>query len=248
MSEIGIIVCFFSFLLGIIISFAYLSQISKSRKEYAKKEIERIISDAKKDGERILKTAQLEAKEYLIKASSDFEEEVKDKRKEMQKREDRLQFKERGLDNRQMILDKKLEKLHKETSDLREKEKVIEKEKEKIGKLSLEWTKKLEEIAGITAGEAKTIIIENIQEKAKREAINYIKTIEERAKEEAEKRSRNIISLAIEKMAGNFVAEKTVSTISLPSDEMKGRIIGREGRNIRTFEKAAGVDLIIDDT
>jgi ribonuclease Y len=248
MSETGVIVCFFSFLLGVIVSFAYLSQISKSRKEYAKKEIERIVSDAKKDGERTLKTAQLEAKEYLIKASSDFEEEVKDKRKEMQKREDRLQFKERGLDNRQMMLDKKLEKLHKETSDLREKEKTIEKEKEKIGKLSSEWTKKLEEIAGITAVEAKTIIIENIQEKAKREAINYIKTTEERAKEEAEKRSKNIISLAIEKMAGDFVAEKTVSTISLPSDEMKGRIIGREGRNIRTFEKAAGVDLIVDDT
>ncbi|MEA1995306.1 MAG: ribonuclease Y [Campylobacterota bacterium] len=248
MSEIEIIVCFFFFLLGIVITFIYLSQVSKNRKEYSKEEIKRIISDAKKDEERILKTAQLEAKEYLIKAKSDFEGEVKEKRREMQKRENRVQFKERGLDKRQILVEGKFEKLQEEALLLEEREKIAERESKKIEQLSLEWRQKLEEIAGITENKAKEIIIKNMQEKAKKEALNYIKNIEEKAKEEAEKHSQNIISLAIERMTGSFVAEKTVSTVSLPSDEMKGRIIGREGRNIRTFEKAAGVDLIIDDT
>jgi len=244
MSETGIIMCFLSFLLGVVVTFFYLLQVSKNRKEYGK----RIISDAKKEGERILKTAQLEAKEYLIKAKSDFEQEAKEKRREMQKWEDRLEFKEKGLDKRQALIEEKLEKLQKEAASLEEKKKIIERESKKIGQLSLEWRQKLQEIAGMTENEAKEIIIKNMQEKAKKEALNYIKNMEEKAKEEAKRRSQNIISLAIERMSGNFVAERTISTVSLPSDEMKGRIIGREGRNVRTFEKAAGVDLIIDDT
>ncbi|MCD6132965.1 MAG: ribonuclease Y [Deltaproteobacteria bacterium] len=244
MSETGIIVCFLSFLLGVVVTFFYLLQVSKNRKEYGK----RIISDAKKEGERILKTAQLEAKEYLIKAKSDFEQEAKEKRREMQKWEDRLEFKEKGLDKRQALIEEKLEKLQKEAASLEEKKKIIERESKKIGQLSLEWRQKLQEIAGMTENEAKEIIIKNMQEKAKKEALNYIKNMEEKAKEEAKRRSQNIISLAIERMSGNFIAERTISTVSLPSDEMKGRIIGREGRNVRTFEKAAGVDLIIDDT
>lgn len=244
MSETGIIMCFLSFLLGVVVTFFYLLQVSKNRKEYGK----RIISDAKKEGERILKTAQLEAKEYLIKAKSDFEQEAKEKRREMQKWEDRLEFKEKGLDKRQALIEEKLEKLQKEAASLEEKKKIIERESKKIGQLSLEWRQKLQEIAGMTENEAKEIIIKNMQEKAKKEALNYIKNMEEKAKEEAKRRSQNIISLAIERMSGNFIAERTISTVSLPSDEMKGRIIGREGRNVRTFEKAAGVDLIIDDT
>jgi ribonuclease Y len=228
-------------------AFIYHQFIFK-KKEYAKQKAEDIVSSAEKEKENILKSAEIEAKEYLIKARNEVETLEKESKKEMQKWEKRLQSKEISLDKKQSYLDDKIDNITKKQEDIASVEKELEKKIAEIDKLIEEEKKKIEKISGMSKEEAKIELIKHVEEEAKREAANKIKKIEEDLKEESKKMSQEILAMSMEKIASSYVAEKTVSTVTLPNDEMKGRIIGREGRNIRSFEKETGTDLIIDDT
>lgn len=183
----------------------------------------------------------MEAKEEIQKNRHEMEREIRDRRNEMTRQERRLQQKEESLD-------KKMDALEKKDEVLTKKNKELEQMQEDVAQIQKRQLEQLEKISGLSVEEAKDYLIRNIETEARYDAAKLVKSIETEAKEEAEKRARTIIGMAIQKCAADHVAETTVSVVSLPSDEMKGRIIGREGRNIRTLETLTGIDLIIDDT
>ena len=207
----------------------------------AEERAERIVEDAKKDAEAKKKEILLEAKEESIKVKNEMEKEVRDRRNEQQRTERRLIQKEETLDRKADAYEKKEEQLNKRLEEL-------EKQKEEVNALYEEQIKELERISGLTREEAKNYILATVENDVKHEATLMIKEIESKAKLEADRRSREIVANAIQKCAVDHVAETTVSVVQLPNDEMKGRIIGREGRNIRALETLTGIDLIIDDT
>lgn len=209
---------------------------------------ERIITEAKKEAETLKKEALLEAKEEWYQAKVEFEKEAQNKRMELQKYERRLRDKESNNDRKVDILNQKDKELQQRERDLNQREKNIKTKDEKLTNLIEEQNIKLEKIAGLTAEEAKKELITNLEEEARHEAAQLVKEIKERAQRDAEKEARKIITLSIQRYAAEHVAETTVSVVNLPNEEMKGRIIGREGRNIRSFETATGIDVIIDDT
>lgn len=183
----------------------------------------------------------LEAKEENQKLRSDFDREVKERRSELNRQERRLNQKEETLD-------KKTDNLEKKEQSLNSKIKSIEKKEQEITEIKQQQIAELEKISGMTREEAKEILLHDIETQTRHEAAVMVKEIEQEAKENAERTAKNIVALSIQKVAADHVAETTVSVVNLPNDEMKGRIIGREGRNIRTLETFTGVDLIIDDT
>ena len=207
----------------------------------AEEEAKRIINDSIKSAESKKREALVEAKEEILKARNDFEREQKEQRADLQKQERRLQQKEENLDRKTENMEKKEEHLQNKLSELEQ----IREETETVKKTQLEV---LERISGFTAEEAKNYLIAQVESQVTHEAAMKIKEIEQRAKEEADQKAREIVATAIQRCAADHVAEVTVSVVPLPNDEMKGRIIGREGRNIRTIETLTGVDLIIDDT
>ncbi|MBE6956072.1 MAG: ribonuclease Y [Ruminococcaceae bacterium] len=207
----------------------------------AEDEAKRIVNDAYKSAESKKREALLEAKEELHKARTEYEREEKERRADLQKQERRLQQKEEALDRKTDNIEKKEEQLTEKLAKLD----VVQAEAEQIKRSQLEM---LERISGYTAEEAKSYLITQLEAEVTHESAMKVKEIESRFKEEADTRAREIISLAIQRCAADHVAEATVSVVPLPNDEMKGRIIGREGRNIRTLETMTGVDLIIDDT
>ena len=184
----------------------------------------------------------------MYQAKAEFEKESVDKRRDLQALEKRVQQKEENLDKKVNLFDQREIEFSKKEQGLAAKEQLVVQKAEKIDQLVEEQKKQLEKISGMTAAEAKALLVESIENEAKQDAAKKIKLIEEEARETADKKSKEIISLAIQRYAGEYVAERTVSVVPLPSDEMKGRIIGREGRNIRALEAATGIDLIIDDT
>lgn len=207
----------------------------------AEHEAERLITQAQQDAEAKKREALLEAKEEIHKLRSEQERDHRERRSELQQFERRLMQKEESLDRKSEALEKKEVALH-----LKEQE--LDSEKEQISQILKQQLAELERLSGLTVDEAKVIILKQVEDEVKHEAAMMIKDIENQAREEAEKRARDIISLAIQRTAADHVAESTVSVVSLPNDEMKGRIIGREGRNIRALETLTGIDLIIDDT
>ena len=207
----------------------------------AEEEAKRIINDSIKSAESKKREALVEAKEEILKARNDFEREQKEQRADLQKQERRLQQKEENLDRKTENMEKKEEHLQNKLSELEQ----IREETETVKKTQLEV---LERISGFTAEEAKAYLIRQLEADVTHEAAMKLREIEAQYKEEADTRAREILSLAIQRCAADHVAEATVSVVPLPNDEMKGRIIGREGRNIRTLETMTGVDLIIDDT
>lgn len=201
----------------------------------------RIIEDANRDAETHKKEVLLEAKEEIHKIRIENEKENRERRSEIQKLERRLLNREESIDKKSDALDRKEESLNKKSKNLSEKEVLIE-------DLYLKQVEELERLSGLTSDEAKELLLNDIKKEIAHESAILVKEMENRAKEEAEKKAREIISCAIQKCAADHVAETTVTVVPLPNDEMKGRIIGREGRNIRTLETLTGIDLIIDDT
>ncbi len=208
----------------------------------------KIIANAEREAETKRKEAVLEAKDKLYQARTDFEKEVRDKRQELQNQERRLTQKEENLEKKIDLSDKRETDMMKREKELTAREKVALEKEDRFEKGLKEQRQMMEKIASMTAEEAKRQLMMSMEDEAKFEAAKTIKRIEDEAKEEADKKSKNIISLAIQRYASDYVAEATVSVLNLPNDEMKGRIIGREGRNIRAIEAATGIDLIIDDT
>ncbi|MBQ6000049.1 MAG: ribonuclease Y [Clostridia bacterium] len=219
----------------------YRKKVAESEIGQAEVEARRIINEAIKSAEAKKKEATLEAKEEAILLRAEAEKELKERRSEISKQERRIQQKEESLDKKAENYEQKEEKLNrklKEADALREEIEEFRRQ---------EW-ETLERISGFTIDQAKEYLLNNLENEIKHESALRIKENEQRAKEESEQRAREIVTMAIQRYAADFVAEATVSVVPLPSDEMKGRIIGREGRNIRTIETMTGVDLIIDDT
>jgi ribonuclease Y len=208
----------------------------------------KMLEEARKESETIIREAAIQAKDVVYQAKAEFEKESADKKRDLQALEKRVLQKEENLDKKLNLFDQKEIEFAKREQGLVAKEQAVSQKSEKIEQLIEEQRKKLENISGMTAAEAKSILMANMENEAKLDAAKMIKVIEEEANETADKKSKEIISLAIQRYAGEYVAERTVSVVPLPSDEMKGRIIGREGRNIRALEAATGIDLIIDDT
>ena len=221
--------------------FNYRKRIAEAKIGVAEERAERIVENAKKDAEAKKKEILLEAKEESIKVKNEMEKEVRDRRNEQQRTERRLIQKEETLDRKADAYEKKEEQLNKRLEEL-------DKQKEEVESLHEKQVKELERISGLTREEAKNYILATVETEVKHEATLMIKEIESKAKLEADRRSREIVANAIQKCAVDHVAETTVSVVQLPNDEMKGRIIGREGRNIRALETLTGIDLIIDDT
>ncbi|GIQ70988.1 ribonuclease Y [Xylanibacillus composti] len=202
---------------------------------------EQIVEQGRKDAEALKKVTVVEAKDEVHRLRAEAERDIRDRRNEVQRLERRLLQKEESLD-------KKLESLERKEEKIANKEKRIEETQEQIDELYRTQVAELERISGLTTEDARKIILGNVEQEVRHETAQLIKDLEQQAKEEADKRARDIISLAIQRCAADHVAETTVSVVALPNEEMKGRIIGREGRNIRALETLTGIDLIIDDT
>ena len=226
-----------SFFMGI----NHRKKIAEAEIGSAEAEAQRIVNDAYKEAEAKKKEAILEAKDEIHQLRDKTEKEANDRRKEIQRQERRVQSKEEAIE-------KKLENLEKKEEKLARKQKAVEDEFAEAERIKNSHLEVLETISGFTKEQAKSLILEKIDEQLTHEKASKIMEYEQQLKDECDKKARNIISLAIQRCAADHVAEATVSVVPLPNDEMKGRIIGREGRNIRAIETITGVDLIIDDT
>jgi len=216
--------------------------------EEARRSAERIVEDARKQSEARVKEADLEAKEKLLQMRSDFDRKAQERRDEMKKSEQRLQQKEENLDKKTQQVESRTAEVEKRDRALNDREKKVEDREHDLDQLIEDQRHKLEQVAGLTVEEAKKELIRGIENEAKLEAAQIIKRIETEANELGHLKAKKILGMAIQRMASDYVAENTVSVVDLPSEDMKGRIIGREGRNIRALELATGVDLIVDDT
>ena len=227
------------------IGYSYRKKVAELRigsaEEEAKKIIENAKSKAVKDAEHAKKERLLEAKEEIHKERNELDKEIKERRNELQRQERRIQQKEDTIDKKTQVLEKKEEQVQNKLAEVDE----LKEEVEKVKKLQMS---QLEKLAELSVAEAKDMLLKQVEIDARHDAALLIKSIEDQAKEEGEAKARNIITGAIQRCAADHVAETTVSVVQLPNDEMKGRIIGREGRNIRSIETLTGVDLIIDDT
>ena len=241
MIVVAVVVAVIALVLGSLLGWNRRKSVAEKEISSAEEEATRIINEAIKSAENKKREAMVEAKEEILKQRSEYEKEVKERRADLQKQERRLQQKEENLDRKTDAIENKEE-------SLAEKHAQLDKQKEEIQKIKDSQTEMLERISGFTAEEAKAYLIQQVETEVTHEAAMKIKEIESRAKDEADAKAKEIIATAIQRCAADQVSEITVSVVPLPSDEMKGRIIGREGRNIRTLETMTGVDLIIDDT
>ncbi|SDB36356.1 ribonuclease Y [Eubacterium oxidoreducens] len=207
----------------------------------AENKARQIIDDAVKTAEAKKRESSLEIKEESIKAKNDLDKEIKERRSEISRSERRIEQKESNLD-------KKIEGMEKREASYNAKEEQLKRKEQEVEKLHAQRVQELERISGLTSEQAKEFLLKSVEEDVKLDAAKLVKELEAKAKEEASKKARDYVVTAIQKCAADHVAETTISVVQLPSDEMKGRIIGREGRNIRTLETLTGIDLIIDDT
>lgn len=206
------------------------------------------VEDAKREAEAVKKEAEIQAKDHLFQARAEFERETKERRQELLNMEKRLLQKEENFEKRVDLLDQKEANLSKRERVFLQQEKTVAEQERKYAALIEEQRLKLEHIAQISAEEAKERLMELVESEMRHECAKLIKRIEDETQSQADKKAKEIVALAIQRYAADYVAEKTVSVVNLPNEEMKGRIIGREGRNIRALEAATGIDLIIDDT
>ena len=228
-------------IIGIIVGYYIRKYIGEGKIKNAEELAKQIVEDAKKDSESLKKELLLEAKDEIHKLRTESERENRERRNEVQKLERRVQNKEESIDRKMESIEKKEELIAKKNRQLEEKEVAI-------NDLYDQQLLELERLSGLTSEEAKEILLDGVRREIAHESAIMIKEVESQAKLEADKKAKEIITTAIQRCAADHVAETTVTVVSLPNDEMKGRIIGREGRNIRTLETLTGIDLIIDDT
>ncbi len=238
---IGVAALVVGALLGVLIGIALRKRFAEAKIGSAESEAKRVLDEAAKQAETRKKESLLEAKEEILRQRNEAERELKERRAELTKTERRLTQKEENID-------KKSESLERKNEVLDRKIKEADEVKEQINEVLAEHTRKLEIIAGITADEAKEELLARVESEVQHEMAQRLDELESQFKEEAEEKARNIISLAIQRCAADHVAETTISVVPIPSEDMKGRIIGREGRNIQKLETLTGVELIIDDT
>lgn len=246
MNEIffGLAGLIFGLLIGVLLKKLLVSSRIKDAEEEAKK----IVNDALKDAETKKKESLLEAKDMIYQAKSDFERETRERKAELAILEKRFLQREENLERKMDLLDKKESELSRKEREFCSKEKALEEKLEFYNKGIKEQREMLERIARMSSEDAKKQLMKALEDEARFEASKMIKRIEDESRESADRKAREIIALSIQRYSGDYVAEATVSVVNLPNDEMKGRIIGREGRNIRALESATGIDLIIDDT
>lgn len=237
-----------SLIIGAVVGYFIRKSIAEAKIAGAKNAAEHILEDAKREADALKKEALLEAKDDIHKFRTEAERDIRELRSEFQKQENRLLQKEENLDRKGDTLDKRELVLEKKEDSLNKRQQHIEEMESKVDELVNAQQRELEHISSLTRDEAKSIILERVEKELSHDIAYMIKESENRAKEEADKKAKSILSLAIQRCAADHVAETTVSVVNLPNDEMKGRIIGREGRNIRTLETLTGIDLIIDDT
>ena len=248
MNDYSLIFCILSFGIGFLLAHWLKVRGLKDQILNAENDSSRILDDAKHRSETIIKEAQIEAKDIIFRMKSDFDVETKETRTELKKKERWLIQKEENIDHKIEQSERRDTEILKREKSLNEREEQIEKKAIEYKTLIDEQKKQLERISCMSCEQAKELLIQNMENEARYEGAKLIKRIETETHEEADKRAKKIISTAIQRYSGEFVAERTVSVVALPGDEMKGRIIGREGRNIRALEAATGIDLIIDDT
>ncbi len=237
----GILLAVIAFVVAYKIGYNARSKADEGKIGNAEQKAREIIDDALKTAETKKRESLLEIKEESIRTKNELEKETKERRAELSRNERRLQQKEENVD-------KKLETLERREQSLTAREDSLNKKKEEVNKLNEQRVRELERISGLTSEQAKEYLLKVVEEEVKHETAVKIKEMDQRVKEEAGKKARDYVVGAIQRCAVDHVAESTISVVNLPSDEMKGRIIGREGRNIRTLETLTGVDLIVDDT
>lgn len=235
-------------LIGVAAGYFIRKRVAGAQMAAAKTLAESIIAEAQKEAGTITKEASLKAKDKLYQMKTEFDKETRDRRQELQNLEKRLMAKEESLDKKIETLDRRDSEFSKRDRNLAQQEKKVQDMEKEYAALLEQRRFKLEQVAGMSAEDAKKNLAELMENEARAEAAKTIKRIEDETRELAANKAKEIISLAIQRYAGEYVAERTVSVVNLPNDEMKGRIIGREGRNIRAIEAATGIDVIIDDT
>jgi ribonuclease Y len=230
------------------LGYAYRRSIAEVKVGHAEKRASRIVEEGRKEASTIKKEAALEAKEHLYRAKSETDKDAREKRRELSALEKRLTQKEENLERKVDLLDRKDLDLNRRESRVQSQEKSLSDREQEYNQALTEVKGKLEKVSGMTTDQARKELVDSIKDEARSSAAQFIKQSEEEVRATADKKAGWIIGNAIQRYASDFVAESTVSVVPLPNEEMKGRIIGREGRNIRTLEGATGVDLIIDDT
>jgi ribonuclease Y len=248
MNEYIILIGIIGFGTGFAIAFWIKGKMLSQKIRDSETEANRILEDSKRRAETLLKEANLEVKDRLFKMKSEFDAETKETRSEIIRRERRLSQKEEHIERKIEQFDQREREIIRQEKFLAKREDQIDGREKRYNELIEEQKMQLEKISGLTAEQAKELLIRAMENEARYEAAKVIKRIENDAKEQADRKAKKIMATAIQRYAGDFVAERTVSVVQLPNDEMKGRIIGREGRNIRALESATGIDLIIDDT
>lgn len=246
--NIYIIIIIFSAFVAFFVGFVLARFVQKKKVGEYEKIGKKILEDAKKEADVLTREASIQAKDLALQAKNELEQEIKARRMELQNAERRLAQKESSLEKKAELIEKKEEELAKKEKEVSGRQSYFDTRIKEQDALIREAKERLEKISGMTAEEAKKMLIQAMEDEAKYEALKICKKIEEEAREKADREAKKIIALAIQRYAGEYVGEDTVSTVPLPNEEMKGRIIGREGRNIRALEAATGVDIIIDDT
>lgn len=241
MGALEAVIAIVMLVIGVALGYAVNRFLIKDRTSRAAEDAERLVRDAEKQAETLKKEALIEAKDQIFRMKQEEENESKERRKEISALENRLVQREESIDRRAESVDKREHQLASLQGQIQKREKDLELMEE-------EARNRLEAVAGMTADEARAELMGRIQDDVKRDASAFIREAEQRAREEADKKARNIVSIAIQRVAADHTAESTVSVVHIPSDDMKGRLIGREGRNIRAFEQLTGINLIVDDT